>query len=342
MKEELNRMDELASKYFSGELTQEESDRLKLLINSCAENKARFEHIKNIWHASTPAFLPEEIDMKRALRKVVGRISKKDNGGAERILLWWQRIAAILLLPILLGTGYLWYTRQASVNNRTAYQEINSPFGLCTKVELPDGSMAWLNSGSRLRYPVRFSGKARNLHLSGEAFFSVHSDKEHPFVVNTKNFVVTATGTKFNVEDYENDTVTSVTLMEGILDVNMDEKINIKLSPNHRLIYNSSRYSVAETDAERWCLWKDGILAFRGEPLSEVFKRIGRTFNVNIVMKDEDIARQPYRATFQNESFDEILSLLQLTVPIKYKWTRRIRFNDDTFSKNEVEVLRNK
>lgn len=59
-------------------------------------------------------------------------------------------------------------------------------------------------------------------------------------------------------------------------------------------------------------------------------------------MKDEDIARQPYRATFQNESFDEILSLLQLTVPIKYKWTRRIRFNDDTFSKNEVEVLRNK
>jgi ferric-dicitrate binding protein FerR (iron transport regulator) len=335
-------MDELAGKYFSGELTEAERTRLMQWVDSCADHKAHFEQLRNIWHVSAPAFAPEEIDVERALRNVMRRTEKRGTKG-RRLMLWWQRTAAVLFLPVLLGAGYLWYThRPASIDSGKTYQEISSPFGLCSKVELPDGSTVWLNSGSRLRYPVSFSGKRRDLQLSGEAFFHVHSDREHPFVVNTKDMVITATGTQFNVEAYATDTVTSVTLLEGTLDVSVNRMRSVRLLPDQRIDYNylSASYNVAETDAARRCLWKDGILAFRGEPLSEVFKRIGRIFNVNIVMKDEDISRQPYRATFQDESFGEILNLLRLTVPIKYKWKKRIRFDDGTFSENEVEVLR--
>jgi ferric-dicitrate binding protein FerR (iron transport regulator) len=341
MEDKQHIIDELAGKYFSGELTEEERSCLMEQVNSCADNKAYFEQLRNIWQISAPAFAPEEIDVDRALRKVMRRTEPRGEK-IRRIMLWWQRIAAVLFLPVLLGTGYLLYVYNASADSETAYQEISSPFGLCSKVELPDGSTVWLNSGSKLRYPVNFSGKLRNLHLSGEAFFSVHSDKKHPFVVNTENLVVTATGTQFNVEAYTNDTVASVTLLEGTLDVNINKAHNVSLSPDLQIVYNnlSTLYSISEADAARRCLWKDGILAFRDEPLSEVFKRIGRAFNVNIVMKDESISRQPYRATFQDESFGEILNLLRLTVPIKYKWKKRIRFDDGTFSRNEVEVLR--
>jgi ferric-dicitrate binding protein FerR (iron transport regulator) len=334
-------IDELAGKCFSGELTEEEKNCLMQRVKSCAENKVYFEQLRNIWQVSAPAFAPEKIDVERALRKVMRRTEKR-GGRRRKLMLWWQRIAAVLFLPVLLGAGYLWYVHSVSADNGTAYQEINSPFGLCSKVELPDGSTVWLNSGSKLRYPVDFSGKLRNLYLSGEAFFSVHSDKEHPFVVNTKNLVVTATGTQFNIEAYTNDTVASVTLLEGVLDVNIDKVRSVSLSSDQRIVYNnlSAFYSVTETDAARRCLWKDGILAFTGEPLSEVFKKIGRAFNVNIVMKDDGLSRQPYRATFQDESFDEILNLLKLTVPITYKWKKRIRFDDGTFSRNEVEVSR--
>ena len=341
MEEKQYIIDELAGKYFSGELTGEERNRLMQWVNSGVDNEAYFEQLRNIWQVSTPAFAPEEVDVERALRKVMRRTEKR-RGKGRKIMLWWQRIAAVLFLPVLLGAGYLWNVHNVSADSGTAYQEISSPFGLCSKVELPDGSTVWLNSGSKLRYPVNFSGKSRNLHLSGEAFFSVHSDKEHPFVVNIKEMVVTATGTQFNIEAYTNDTVVSVTLLEGALDVNINKLRSVRLSPDQRIVYNnlSEFYSVTETDAAWRCLWKDGILAFRDEPLSEVFKRIGRAFNVNIVMRDGGISRQPYRATFQDESFDEILNLLKLTVPITYKWKKRIRFDDGTFSRNEVEVLR--
>ncbi|WP_291528104.1 FecR family protein [Bacteroides sp. UBA939] len=331
-------IDEIIGKCFSGEMTEEEKDYLMQWVNDSIENKAYFEGMRNIMHASSPAFRPEDIDVDRAMVKVIGRTAKFQK---KEILLWWQRIAGVILLPLLFGAAYLWWDYNVLADEVLVTQEITSPWGTSSKVELPDGSIVWLNSGSKLRYPVNFSDNdTRQLYLTGEAFFKVQSDEKHPFIVNTKNMTVVATGTQFNVESYATDTITAVTLVEGALNVNISEKQNLRLLPNQRLVYNnlSARYNRTTTDASQWLLWKDGILAFRDEPLANVFKRIGRTFNVDIVMADEDIFRQPYRATFQDESFDKIIDLLKLTVPIKYEKEESVHFDDGSFSKFRIVV----
>ncbi|MBB3188528.1 FecR family protein [Microbacter margulisiae] len=337
-------IDELIAKWLSKEIGAEEKQFLLQWIQESAENKAYFDQMKNIWQISHPAFHPASIDTEQAMSNVMNRIETR-KWTKMPVIVWWQRIAAILLLPILLIAGYVLTTHPLPYNNQPTamvYQEISSPFGVTSKINLPDGSVVWLNSGSKLKFPIAFVGKERNVYLSGEAYFQVHSDKQHPFIVETKHLNVTATGTQFDVESYSSDTIISVTLIKGVVNVNMGKNQKIILHPSQHLVFNaiSNQYNKMTTDIQEWELWKDGILAFREEPLGEVFKRIGRAFNVDIIITDASVARQPYRATFKNESLDEILQLLQQTAPIQYKVIGRNNLGNNYYSKEKIEVLK--
>jgi ferric-dicitrate binding protein FerR (iron transport regulator) len=336
-------IDELIAKWLSKAIGEEELQFLVQWIQESAENKAYFEQLKNIWQIANPAFNPSSINTEQAMSIVMNRI-EHHKWTRMPIIIWWQRIAAIILLPIILVSVYLLSVYHMPYNYKSAmvYQEISSPFGVSSEINLPDGSTVWLNSGSKLRFPIAFEGKERNVYLSGEAYFKVHSDKLHPFIVDTKHLKVTATGTQFDVESYLADTITSVTLIKGVVNVKIDKDKKIVLHPNQRLVFNSlsNQHNVTATDSQEWELWEEGILAFRDEPLEEVFQRIGRAFNVDISVKDQFIARQRYRATFKNESLDEILHLLQLTAPIKYKKTERKNLGNNYYSKETIEVFK--
>lgn len=333
-----NHIEELIIKYFSKTISAEEKSLLQAWINESAENKRYFQEIQNIWHVSHPAFHPEDIDLDKAKTKILNQIEHKPSKNISFIV-WWQRVAAILIVPVMMLIAYQLYS-DSLYKSDVAYQEIIAPLGMKSKITLPDSSTVWLNSGSKLKYPVVFTSGKRNVYLSGEAFFKVNSDKSHPFVVSTNNLQVSATGTAFNIESYANDTITAVTLLEGKINVQVGEMKSEHIMPNHRLVYNSknNKYDIAKTDAKHWCIWKDGILAFRNESLENVFKRIGRTYNVDIVVKDKSVGRQLYRATFEGESLDEILRLLKLSAPIKYKRSGREQQSDNEFSKERIEV----
>lgn len=333
-----DQIEALIVKLFSGTITPEEKIILKSWVNETTQNRRYYEELRNIWQITHPAFSPQEIDVWEAERIVMGKIQERKLINSS-VFVWWQRVAAILILPVMMVMGYLIY-QQPSHSSVIAYQEITSPFGMSSKVDLPDGSTVWLNSGSKLKYPVVFAAIERNVFLSGEAFFKVHSDKRHPFIVETEKLKVKATGTQFNVEAYSTDTITAVTLVEGKVDVEIGADINRRLQPDQRIVFNSvsQSFSLLETDAQHWGLWKDGVLAFRDEPLADVFKRIGRTFNVDIKVKDAIVARQLYRATFESESLNEILRLLKMTAPIDYKTIGREKQTDSLFNKETIEV----
>jgi len=291
-----------------------------------------------------PPFSPETINVVEAERKIMEQINDR-NFIHSNLFVWWQRVAAILIIPVIVLAGYLMYSQSfSSTSSEIAYQEITSPFGMSSKVNLPDGTTVWLNSGSKLKYPVVFVSNERNVYLSGEAYFKVHSDKTHPFIVLTEKMSVKATGTQFNVEAYSSDSITAVTLIEGKVDINIGKSIQERLKPNQRIVLNSnsSTYNITETDAKHWGIWKDGILSFRDEPLQDVFKRLGRTFNIDIKVKDTVVARQLYRATFDDESIDQILRLLKMSAPIKYKIIERAKQPDNNYNKEQIEVYSSK
>ena len=216
---------------------------------------------------------------------------------------------------------------------------IETPSGKNLRVILPDSSQVLLNAHSRLSYTQK---EERLATLEGEAYFEVESDKKHPFIVKTKQLTVEATGTAFNVNAYAPDHVAAVTLVKGKVAVTLDQKKTISLSPGEKIDYNlaTSLYNVNKTNTYKWCSWKDGILIFRDDPLEYVFKRLGQTYNVEFILKDAELGKYSYKATFEGESLNEILRLLEMSAPIRCKEVSNRNTNNEKFEKQRIEVSR--
>lgn len=337
----MQQIEEIIIKSFSGEITRSEKELLSEWIKKDADNEIYFAQLKNIWQSSHASFDPRKINVDAAEKATMQKINSQSRKQVS-FYGWWQKIAAIIVLPLMLFTSYYIFNNKASINSDPVFQEVISPAGTCSQINLPDGSSVWLNARSKLKYPVIFIKGERNVFLSGEAYFKVKSDKQNPFQVKTKSLTITATGTEFNVESFDQDSMIAVTLTTGKVDVNLEDNRQIILSPAERICYNenSNLYLVEEVDPYKWSSWKDGVLMFRDDRLDYVFKRLGLTYNIDIVVKDKEIANQPYRATFQGESLDEILRLIQLTAPIAYEKAGRTENDDGSYSKERITITK--
>lgn len=338
-------IEQLAASYLSGNASPEEKEKLEAWIRANEANRRYYQQLKNIWEAGRPAFPTGQIDTEKAARRVMSRIKKRAAWYESAFVCYWQRIAAVLLLPLIGSTVYLYVETQGNRQPSlpAPLQEITVPYGTHARITLPDSSQVWLNAGSTLRYPAFFpAGSERKVDLRGEGYFEVKADAQHPFIVHTPRLTVTATGTAFNVNAYETDSVTAVTLTEGKVRIALGKTPAFALAPGEQVLYNqvANRYRIQQTDPYKWYAWKDGRLVFRDDPLEYVFKRIGRTFNVDIRIEDATLGRHVYRATFENESLDEILRLLQMTAPIAYDRPDREKSADNSYKKQYIRVYR--
>lgn len=338
-----HRIQTIITAYLSGKATQEEFHELEKWVSADPENQRQFEETRNIWQIMNPAFSPADIDIDSAERKITANMQPAGKPLFKQILVYWQRGAAILIIPLLILCSYFLFNNQ-EINDTSVYQEVKSPHGTFSLVNLPDGTSVWLNGGSTLKYPQTFQKGQRDVYLSGEGYFEVHSDKQNPFIVKTDQITLTATGTAFNIEAYETDSLTAVTMVNGIIDVSFDNSSPILMKPGERASFNNQSKScrIIQTDSYKWYAWKDGLMIFRDDPLSYVFKRLEQTFNVDIELKDPELANAPYRATFEYESLDEILSLLEMSAPIRFKQDKRAKNQDNTYQKLKIEVYKRK
>ena len=252
------------------------------------------------------------------------------------------QIAAILLLPLLVSTvtlSYL-YIQQSKQFDVVSYLEASSARGFVTQVLLPDSSRIWLNSGSKLCYPSRFTDKERNVRLSGEGYFEVQSDKEHPFCVSLDNGIKVKTyGTKFNVKAYEGDRIIETTLRSGLLDVLFGTRI-IPLKPNEQVSYdkNERRFMVSSVNINEKMAWKEGKLVFRNATLEEVLKELSRRYNVDIILHRESEKNYKFRATFSSGNITQILDYLRLAAPISWSFADMKQQQDYTYPRQRIDV----
>jgi transmembrane sensor len=334
--------------YLGGTASEEDTDFLKNWVESSDENRRFYLKMKNIWDVSNPGTDPETISSNIALAKVLKQINRdKAESPFWRYL---QKVAAILLLPLLLAIIVQFIVQKQSKNQPETYSEIQSAPGTRQQITLSDSSRVWLNSGSVLRYPLKFSGTKRLVYLKGEAYFEVESDKSRPFTVQTSSVNVTATGTCFNVLAFEGEKNIEITLVKGKVDVFQNNKRNMNIASmeaGQHLTYNSNNQSsnLLSCDTYRYVSWKDGKLIFRNQPLNEVVKRIGQTYNMDIELQGEELQEYRYRATFENESPDEILKLLTYSSPVAYKEIKRDPLPDGSFPRRKIiiyPVKRNK
>jgi ferric-dicitrate binding protein FerR (iron transport regulator) len=284
----------------------------------------------------------KSINKTEAYRKTRWKIEKVS--WRKSMLHFLNRAAAILILPLLISTvilSYLLLTEKKEDSPvSVAFTEVTALPGMVVKTQLPDSSKIWLNSGSTLRYPIRFSSEKRAVNLTGEAFFEVRSNPKYPFEVKTSDGVaIMARGTSFNVNAYPEDRVTETVLQEGMIDIYYKGR-HISVTPDEMISIDktSELFKRSGINIQEKTGWKDGMLIFRNTPLDEVFKKISRRYNVEIVLHRETNEVYRVHATFSSETLPQILDILKIAAPIQWSIKELHHNSDSTYSRQKIDV----
>jgi hypothetical protein len=199
---------------------------------------------------------------------------------------------------------------------KISYNTIQIPYGKKFKLQLSDGTLVHLNSGTTLKYPVKFiAGENRQVFLDGEAFFDVAKDKKHPFIVNADNLNVRVLGTHFNVSNYPEDAATDVVLVEGSVGMyNTNEEFNADkntiLKPGYKGSFNRENATILTKPVitDIYTSWINGGLTFRNMTFKNIITKLERRYNVTIINKNEKLASEKFNASFKEESIENVMS----------------------------------
>lgn len=326
--------------YLEGRLSTEEKTAFEHLLHSSPDFKKEVDDIRFIWETTAELKLHKQINTQQNWKKVSKQITADKY--KKKIFSFIRSSAAVLLIPVLIATYTLLNTVKDWNNIPIEQVEQTTAYGLVSKVTLPDGSEVWLNSGSSISYPKRFTKNKRNVQLTGEAYFKVTSDKSNRFdVVAANGLQVSAYGTEFNVKAYEDEDMIEATLAQGHIEVSEIGQSNSRiLRPGEQVIFykNTSRMKIDKVNLAEETSWKDGKMVFRRANMNEITKRLARHFNVDIKLEGDELYDYKYSATFTTETLNEILLLLEKTAPIKCTVIEPKQSDDYTYSKRTVII----
>lgn len=330
-------IEELLPRFCEGTTTEAES---RLVEEWIAEDEAHLKMVKQI-HALNLAtdtlHIAKHVNTEKALKKVKKRMNLRTTA-------WWvwpQRIAAMLSIPLLVAVLWMYQSTRGRME-LAQMMEIKTNPGMTTSVVLPDSTVVYLNSESTLRYPSRFTGKSREVELTGEGYFEVAKDKKKRFVVSTVHqSQIEVYGTSFNVEAYAHDSRISTTLVEGSVAFHLKNKKGeakmITLKPNQRLVYipESGETKMYATTCESETAWKDGNIIFHNTSMEDVLRMLGKHYNVDFVVKNKRIKEYSFTGTFSTQRLERILEYFKISSKIYWRY---LDSDDITDKKQQIEI----
>ena len=201
------------------------------------------------------------------------------------------------------------------------YNEVIVPKGGEYQLVLSDGTLVYLNSMTKIRFPERFSEKCREVEVCGEAFFEVAENKRVPFVVKTDAYEITVLGTKFNVTAYADEQVATTTLVEGAVSISGKCIGEAKaLRPNDQFVLDrvSGSVEIKNVDVNYYTAWKDGMFRFRDVRLEEIMHVVERWYDMTVVYEDESVRDLHFGFNMSRlETIEPLLNIFELNGKIK-------------------------
>ena len=332
MEEEKKHIDELIANYLTGGLDENNLSELKAWIAASAENETYFIQQREVWFSAVSREAASIYNKNKAFDTFRERIhsSKKEQKPFRqgfRLSAMWRYAAVV---AVIIAVGYLSYWRgEVNVKDTFADISVEAPLGSKTKLYLPDGTLVWLNAGSRMTYSQVFGVDNRKVELEGEGYFEVMRNEKIPFYVKTKDLQLRVLGTKFNFRDYPEDHEVVVSLLEGKVELNnmLKSEKEAFLAPDERAILNKSNglmtvESVAASNASQWT---DGYLFFDEELLPDIAKELERSYNVKIHIANDSLNNFRFYGNFvrREQNIQEVLDALASTEKIQYKIEER-------------------
>jgi len=333
-------IDSVMVRFLQGVATDEEKSQFLSWLNENNENEVSFFQMKEIYDARKRIPVSDEQEIKPGHHLKPALLTMNSQPLFTQA---WMRYAAIIAV-FLVSTFFIYLLQQrTSAPPAIAYIKqmvIHNTRGVYA-VALPDGSKVWLHGATTITYPEQFSDNIRMVDLKGEAYFAVHADIEHPFVVQTSTAKVYATGTEFNITAYPKDNMTTTTLVKGVVNIQPVHYLgSIVLKPGQQAMTSlrNSRLSdsdknpnpaknatekampmVKYIDTELYTDWKEGVYRFKNEPFQNIVLRIEKMYGVNIIIESADMKKSTFSGMFTADySLKEVLEIINISHPIAY------------------------
>lgn len=313
-------MEELLTKYFNGEITDQDKKRLFKAMDTDSSLRKEFYALQNTIalaeclegdkdsHISQQCY---QHFTRRLFRHRVGR--------------WTLHSCKYAALICLVAVATCLLTRHLLVEeSEKRYTEITAPSGQRVKVNLPDGTVAWLSPCSTLRYAASFNDKERNVELEGATFFDVAHNAGKPFRISTGNYKITVLGTRFNVMAYSESKRFEIDLIEGSvrIDNEHDPTDRLTLRPHEQAVLRNNRLWKQTSEFNNEEYLKNGIVSFNSRPFSEILDNVALWQGVQFTIEESVDTHRLVTGKFrQSDSLESILRVLQTVADFRFKIT---------------------
>lgn len=307
-----NRIHLLLTKLAGNTIGEQEFEELMLLLQQAESEDAVQPSFDKTWSELTPAaqLSPGEAQLLYEQIRENPRFSQTANIPVLKARRWLAYAAGVL---VLIGAGLAaWVLLKPAGKPVLAYQEVQAPAGGRMRLVLEDSTEVWLNNGSKLRYPLAFTGDTRELFVEGEACFDVTRRDQQPFIVHSGDVAVKVLGTVFNIQAYQRAPL-AVTVVSGKVSVAAGNTPLGVLHPNEKLEYEpvSHRSEIVTVDAEDLLAWKKGELIMDNVTMEQAASIIGRWYNVQVKLGNDAIRNCRFSLSFlHGENIREVLKMI--------------------------------
>lgn len=272
----------------------------------------KFEEIKEGYE---DILVDHPIPSEKIFNKIEANIARK------RLKIILFRCAAVLIPTVLILGLFYHLDSRVELFGEVDYEEVYVPKGERIQMMFQDGTRAYLNSDTRLKFPKKFSLSEREVFISGEAYFVVTENPKRPFIVNINEMSVKVLGTSFNVHAYPEENDITVFLEKGRIALTAPTKEEYILSPQEKLIYDKENRKCTITkmkESKYISVWKNNIISFHDTPFSEVIKTLNRWYDVEFIVEDPTVLNNYLTITCEDTNLDNILNGLENIVPVKF------------------------
>ena len=325
---------ELSIKFLGDELTAIELEEFGKYLKE-DEYKQKFDTISAKWNKAAESLETSDFDAEEGFKNFIKKIRSVETKqnyqkNSPKFYNLFQNptflgIAASIVLILMITTVLFNFTSIFDTNEVIAkWHEKTTKLGEKSSLTFQDGTRIVLNADSKLKYLVNSNDSQREVYLEGEAYFDVAHDTSRPFIIHSNNISTTVLGTKFNISAFPNENKISISLVEGKVQVSEGEKgrddKKIMLNPGQQLVYEKDKNinTVQQFDVESVVGWKDNILVFNGETLSNVFTKLERAYGIQFELEEDNFKNYSVTANFRNAAFITILHAIKKLTELDY------------------------
>ncbi len=288
------------------------------------------------WTEESPEHFQTLVDERKIFDAMILLTDEKQVFSSHQTIFrkdWFRELtkAAAIIAVVLLSVVVYHHYQDKNDISASVMQKITVPSGQRISLDLPDGTVVWLNSRSTITYaPVAFTKNERKIQLDGEAYFEVVSDKKRPFTVETTNGKIEVLGTKFYVEAYADNNAFETALIEGSVKLTRG-KNQLYLKPNQMAYLVDDQLTVSNIKDYSVYRWTEGLICFTDETFPNIMKKFEMYYGVSIQIDNKKV--ENYRCTGKFRQSDGILYALRVL-------QKDVRFNFERDEENAIIYIK--